>query len=130
MATHSLFRQQALDHATGRLDGQVLLAAPLATWCALAVIVALLVLATWFATTASYIRKESARGWLIPEGGLARVFAGRDGIVTALMVSEGDYVEAGQPLVRIGAPGHARNTQQPSNARIAQPCWGRRSRPA
>ena len=105
MATHPLFRQEALDHATGRLDGQVLLAAPLATWCALAIIIAVLGLATWFAATASYTRKESARGWLIPEGGLARVFAAGDGFVTALMVSEGDRVEAGQPLARIGTPG-------------------------
>ena len=105
MATHPLFRQEALDHATGRLDGQVLLAAPLATWCALAIIIAVLGLATWFAATASYTRKESARGWLVPEGGLARVFAGGEGFVTALMVAEGDHVEAGQPLARIGDPG-------------------------
>lgn len=109
MATHPLFRQEALDHATGRLDGQVLLAAPLATWSALAIIIAVLGLATWFATTASYTRKESARGWLVPEGGLARVFAGGEGFVTALMVAEGDHVEAGQPLARIGTPGQ--NTQ-------------------
>ena len=102
MATHPLFRQEAVDHATRRLDGEVLLTAPVATWCAVAIIVAVLGLATCIATTATYTRTESARGWLTPEGGLARVFAGRDGFITGLMVSEGDLVEAGQPLVRIG----------------------------
>ncbi|MCY3624193.1 MAG: HlyD family efflux transporter periplasmic adaptor subunit [Gammaproteobacteria bacterium] len=109
MATHPLFRQEALDHATGRLDGQVLLAAPLGSWCALAVITMLLLMGTWFATTASHARKEPARGWLVPEGGLARVFANGDGFVTALMASQGDQVDAGQPLARIGSPSQTPN---------------------
>ena len=75
----SLFRPEAVAHATGRLDGTVLLPAPLATWGAIIVAVAVLGLSAWFAATATYARHESVPGWLAPKGGVARVAAGRAG---------------------------------------------------
>jgi len=100
-----LFRAEAVAHATQRLDGEVLLPAPLVTWGAVAFVVAVLAFAAWFAATATYARTESAEGWLAPDGGVARAVSRRDGNVLALMVAEGDIVEAGVPLARIGSPG-------------------------
>ncbi len=51
-----------------------------------------------FASTASYARKERVTGYLVPQDGLARVASPRPGIVSALMVSDGDLVAAGDPL--------------------------------
>ena len=100
-----LFRPEVIAHATRRLDGAVLLPAPLAAWGAVAFVVAVLALGAWFAATATYTRKESAPGWLSPQGGVARAVAGRRGTVTALLVSEGDIVEAGTPLAVIATDG-------------------------
>lgn len=100
----SLFRAEAVAHAMQRLDGEVLLPAPLVTWGAVALVVAVLALAAWFAATATYTRTESVLGWLAPDGGVARAIARRDGNVLALMVAEGDIVEAGTPLARVGNP--------------------------
>ena len=70
-----LYREEALRHATGRLDGKVLLPAPLSTWLIGGVLVAALVLAASFAATASYARSETVRGWLAPESGVVRATA-------------------------------------------------------
>lgn len=100
----SLFRAEAVAHAMQRLDGEVLLPAPLVTWGAVALVVAVLTLVAWFAATATYTRTESVLGWLAPDGGVARAISHRDGNVLAIMVAEGDIVEAGTPLARVGNP--------------------------
>lgn len=101
-----LFRAEAVAHATQRLDGDVLLPAPLATWGAVVFVVAVLASAAWFAATATYTRTESLQGWLAPDGGVTRAVSHRDGIVRALLVAEGDVVEVGAPLARVGSPAH------------------------
>lgn len=99
-----LFRAEAVAHATQRLDGEVLLPAPFVTWGAVSFVAAVLALAAWFAGSATYARTESAQGWLAPADGVARAVSRRDGNVLALMVAEGELVEAGVPLARIGSP--------------------------
>ncbi|WP_162820446.1 HlyD family secretion protein [Microvirga calopogonii] len=54
-----------------------------------------------FVATAGYARKETASGALISTGGLVRVSARRDGVVTDLKVREGDRVSPGQALFTI-----------------------------
>lgn len=80
----SLFRPEAVAHATGRLDGVVLLPAPLAAWGAIAIAVAVLGLGAWFAATATYARHESVPGWLSPQGGTAS--SGTDELIAELLV--------------------------------------------
>lgn len=104
-----LFRAEAMAHATQRLDGEVLLPAPLVTWGAVVFLVAVLALAAWFASNATYTRTASGQGWLAPDGGVTRAISPRDGIVLALMVAEGDVVEVGAPLARVGSPGRFGN---------------------
>ncbi|MXY56259.1 MAG: HlyD family efflux transporter periplasmic adaptor subunit [Gammaproteobacteria bacterium] len=108
MTMQPLFRPQAVAHATQRLDGDVLLPVPLVTWGAAAFVFAVLALGAWFAGTATYTRTQSVQGWLTPEGGVTRAVSRRDGNVLAVMVAEGDLVEAGAPLARVGgfAPGN------------------------
>ena len=100
----SLFRPEAVAHATQRLDGDVLLPAPLVIWGTVAFVVAVLAIGAWFAATASYTPTESVAGWLTPEGGVTRAVSRRDGHVLAVVVAEGDAVEAGAPLARVGNP--------------------------
>ncbi|WP_128824726.1 efflux RND transporter periplasmic adaptor subunit [Vibrio sp. 03_296] len=46
-------------------------------------------------------RKETVKGFLIPDRGLVKVYSGRTGTLDALYVSEGDYVEKGRPIAKI-----------------------------
>ncbi|MDJ0655257.1 MAG: HlyD family efflux transporter periplasmic adaptor subunit [Xanthomonadales bacterium] len=97
----SLFRKQALD-AQGRQGlGPVVLATPLSSriWTAAAVlIVAMLVL---FLCTASYARRETVSGFLSTDQGVLRVYAGREGVIDQILVSEGERVNRGDVLMTL-----------------------------
>ncbi|MGJ7916580.1 HlyD family secretion protein [Massilia sp. LXY-6] len=48
---------------------------------------------------ASYVRKAHVSGWLVPDQGVARVFAAQSGVVTRFLAREGQEVRQGQPLL-------------------------------
>lgn len=93
-----LFRKQAVDHATRRLAGEVLLASPLSLKLLSGVFVAIITAALVFAALATYARKETVTGWIVPQGGLIRVAARAGGVVEKLAVTEGAQVKLGSPL--------------------------------
>jgi membrane fusion protein len=99
--TPDLFRPEAVAHATRRLSGDVVLAAPLPTRVMGAGLVVLLAGALLFAATGSYARRETVPGWVAPQGGLIRVTAREGGIVEAVHVREGDAVAAAAPLATL-----------------------------
>ena len=96
--TSKLFREEAVDHATRRLGGEVVLATPLKVAILGALLVGVVGIAVAFAATASYARKETVVGWLTPDGGLVRAAAQRGGVAIELSVEEGAIVTAGAPL--------------------------------
>ena len=51
----------------------------------------------------SYTRRTHISGWLVPEQGLARVFAPQSGVVTRIAVHEGEAVKKGDPLLTVSA---------------------------
>ena len=89
-----LYRSEALRHATRRLEGGILLPAPLSVWVVGGALAGSLVFAGWLVSTASYARKETVMGWLSSEGGVVRVPAPRGGAIARLHVGEGDPIEA------------------------------------
>lgn len=58
-------------------------------------------LAIFGVTVVEIPRRATVRGYLAPEGGLVRVRAPASATVAAILVSEGDAVEAGQVLARL-----------------------------
>jgi membrane fusion protein len=54
-----------------------------------------------FLVLAQSSRKETVAGYLAPASGTARVFVPRPGVVRSVHVTEGQVVEAGQPLLTI-----------------------------
>lgn len=96
-----LFRREAVDHATRRLTGEVVLATPMSVKLLGGLFGCLLLLAGIFAATASYARKETVAGWIVPEGGLIRIAARQPGVVDSAQVSEGAWVRVGQPLITL-----------------------------
>jgi membrane fusion protein len=96
-----LFRPQAVDHQRHRLDGQVVLAAPLPTMLLGGLLIVAVALAVAFASLATYSRKEEVPGWIVPDAGLIRVTARQAGVVEALQASEGREVRAGQAVATL-----------------------------
>lgn len=98
MSYPPLFRHEAVERVTRRLDGKVILAVPLAAWISALVISVAVFAAIFFAATATYARKEVVRGWITWSAGLANVRAPANTVITALAVNEGDWVREGQTL--------------------------------
>jgi len=93
-----MFRQQAIDFASTRQYGTVILMSYFshrlltAFFCAFAV--AIIAFFIFFSTT----RKADAPGVLLPSQGLIRLRPGQTGVVTQVRVKEGQKVKAGDVL--------------------------------
>ena len=98
---NSLFRPEAIQHATRRLGGDVVLISPLSIWLLGGLLVSVLIGGAFFANKASYARKESVVGWLSPEAGIVRTTASRGGTIIVLNISEGGTVEVGDPIATL-----------------------------
>lgn len=96
-----LFREEAVLHAGRRLSGEVVLAAPLGLRVVSLTLLALLAAAITFAASATYTRKETLAGVVVPRGGLVRAVARSGGLVASLEVTTGQQVVEGQVLARI-----------------------------
>lgn len=98
-----LFRKEVIDAKRQRLWGDVILIQPLNQWL-LTGLIALLVLGTGTSLAwGSYARTEIARGYLVPDAGMAEVHAMRAGTIEEVFVAEGESVAKGQPLLQITA---------------------------
>lgn len=99
--TSSLFRDEAVRHATRRLSGEVVIISPLSVWIVGGLLSGALALALAFASSAEYARKEVVPGWLVPETGAVRALALRGGVAVEVLVSPGDHVAENQPIARV-----------------------------
>src|SRR5262249_58616283 len=93
-----LFRKEAVSHATRRLSGTIVLATPLSVRLLGLFFGGIVVAAVLFASMASFARKETVTGWLIPDQGLIRATALAAGSVQAVIIREGEGVEPRPPL--------------------------------
>ncbi|MGS0724844.1 HlyD family secretion protein [Shewanella sp. 0m-11] len=55
----------------------------------------------FFLSFSHYARKETVRGYLVPDKGLIKTYANRSGNIDVLHVSEGDIIKKGSPLATI-----------------------------
>ncbi|HEY0425249.1 MAG TPA: HlyD family efflux transporter periplasmic adaptor subunit, partial [Rhodopila sp.] len=94
---------QATGGSVPRLAHGIRFAAAAAGFVALMTValVAAVVALTGFVGTQSYARKAAVTGYLAPMHGVVRVLAPRAGIITAIDVTEGDVVKAGDRLMSV-----------------------------
>src|SRR5229473_3517016 len=106
-----LFRREAVSHATQRLSGAVVLATPLSVRVLGLFFGVIVLAAVIFVSMATYARKATVTGWLVPDQGLIRATASSAGFIQGVFVKEGDAVERGARLaqIRIGADTAAGN---------------------
>jgi membrane fusion protein len=98
---HSLFRKEALQHRADRLHGDVSLAVPIAWQLVGYLLLAALAIALIFLATASYSRVETVGGAIVLDRGVASIVPSRPGIVTDVLVRDGQRVRRGETLARI-----------------------------
>jgi membrane fusion protein len=96
-----LFRKEAINHQRERLWGDVILTQPLSMKLVTVAIALTLIALIAYLTLGSYTRKETVRGYLVPEAGLIQVSPAQSGTVTRLPVQSGDLVTKGDPLVEV-----------------------------
>jgi len=72
-----LLRREAVEHATQRLEGQVFLASPLSLKTLGLLLSGIVFAAAIFAATATYARKTTVAGFLVPDQGMIRITVGR-----------------------------------------------------
>jgi len=97
----NLFRKEVYRRRAQRLDGEVRIARP-PTFVWLSALIAVIMLLSGVGLTmGDYARKETVRGVVEPEGGVIRIRPNDEGVVSEILVSEGQEVEAGQPLIRL-----------------------------
>jgi len=97
----SLFRQEAVSHQSGRLTGAVTLAQPLPIKITVIIILAIVIVVFAFLFNAQYSRKETVRGFLIPNKGVIKSYAHQGGTIEKLLIVEGDRVDKGDVLATI-----------------------------
>ncbi len=97
----SLFRKEAVSHQSERLTGDITLAQPLSIKLTVFILVSVAVAIVAFLFSAEYSRKETVRGFLMPNKGVIKSFANQGGTIEKLWVQEGDNVLKGQSLVTI-----------------------------
>jgi membrane fusion protein len=97
-----LFRREAVSFATRRLAGPVIIATPLSLKLLGGLLAGIVFGATAFAATATYARKATVTGWLVPDQGLIRATARAPGLIQRLFVKEGEMVEQGARIAELG----------------------------
>ncbi|MCL1142745.1 HlyD family secretion protein [Shewanella gaetbuli] len=98
---NGLFRQQAIDNQQQKLHGDVSLAQPISIYVSTATLLAIIIAIIVFLSFSYYSRKETVRGYLVPDKGLIKTYANRSGNIEKLHVKEGDKISKGSPLVTI-----------------------------
>ena len=95
-----LFRQEAIDHSTNKLSGDVLLLPKVSYILLMALVFLWVVLLMVWLTTSHYSRKETVTGWLEPSEGVVKIYNPLvGGIIAKIFVAEGEAVVKGMPLV-------------------------------
>lgn len=99
-----LFRRPALERHRVRVAGEVTLPHPPGFRMATLMLLIVSAAAIAFAATATYARRETVSGWVVPDAGLVRVKARRAGVLERLDVAEGQHVASGQQIAIIRVP--------------------------
>lgn len=98
-----LFRKEVLERRADKLYGDVNLAIPL-RWHAVGfLLLAILVTTLVFLFSATYARVEMVPGIIVPDKGISIAVPTRPGIVSQLLVKEGQIVERGEALAHISS---------------------------
>jgi membrane fusion protein len=101
VGAQNLFREEVAEARRQRVFGDIVLTQPLRTQTIVLLIFGLVATIAAWITLGTYSRTEIARGLLVTDSASAKVIAIRPGVVTEMLVREGDTVRQGQRLATI-----------------------------
>lgn len=93
-----LFRREAVQNATRRLEGAVVLATPLSLRTLGIFLAAIIFAVSAFAANATYSRKATVLGFLVPDQGMIRATSQAAGTLQSVLIREGTIVAAGERI--------------------------------
>lgn len=116
----SLFRKEVLEHKRHRLEGAVSLIQPPIFRRLAILILTVVIVSLVFLSVGQYTRKERVVGVIEPDAGLLRVEASQSGLISEVLVYEGQFVEVGTPLLRIASAKHSSQELELNQALLNQ----------
>lgn len=96
-----MFRREVLDQKRDRLTGDVFIAVPLGWHVVGGLLLLIVAVSGLFLSVAGYSRVETVTGAIMPDSGLSSILPSRPGVLTQVLVEEGEYVAAGAPLAEV-----------------------------
>ncbi|MBD2840966.1 HlyD family secretion protein [Erythrobacter rubeus] len=99
----NIFRPEALEQTSERLHGEVVFTQPVTTKLFAGVLFAVLAIGAVWVSIGTYARIETVPGILKTDIASAKIVAPQSGVVTKLLVDEGQFVEQGQVLLEINS---------------------------
>jgi len=97
--SENLFRAQAIQSLSKKPFGRPIGVMPRPWPWFISLIITLFLVAGVFASTAEYSRKERVRGWLVSRSGVVRVTHNSAAMVDEVVISPGDSVRQGDPVI-------------------------------
>ena len=99
----NLFRQRAIDSLATKFDGRPIAVIPKPWIWLLTLCIAFAVAACCFLWSVEYARKETVRGWLVVEPGVARVAHNDFATVVSIEHKAGDPVQQGDVILQLSS---------------------------
>ncbi|ELB2104175.1 HlyD family efflux transporter periplasmic adaptor subunit [Vibrio parahaemolyticus] len=96
-----MFRKSVIESQGQRLFGEISLAQPFSIYFIIVIIILSISMMLIFLTSSNYARKETVKGYLVPDTGIVKIFPNRAGTLEKLYVEEGDIVKKGEILAKI-----------------------------
>lgn len=97
--TSKIFREEYVKEKARSNLGRVKIFMPLSTWVISYSAILFVILIALISIFGKYTRTVKVRGAIVPSLGLTAISAESGGQVQKILVSEGDYINAGEPLV-------------------------------
>ncbi|ELP9499397.1 HlyD family secretion protein [Vibrio alginolyticus] len=96
-----MFRKHVLDLKGKRLEGDIILTQPISIYITATAIFIIMLLIIMFLSISNYARKETVRGYLVPDMGLIKLYPNQSGTLDTLFVKDGVKVKKGDVLANI-----------------------------
>ncbi|KZN35979.1 toxin [Pseudoalteromonas luteoviolacea S2607] len=116
----NLFRKEVLENKRHRLEGAVSLVQPPVFKTLTFLILFVVIISIIYLAVGSYARKERVSGVLEPNTGILNMVATQEGVIAQVLVEEGQFVEAEQPILRIASAKHSTQELELNQALVNQ----------
>ena len=99
----SLFREEVAASRNERLQGTVVLSQPMSTRIMVGVLFAIIAIAATWVSVGTYARIETVPGLLVTDQPSAKIVAPQGGVVSSMLVKEGQLVKKGDRLLVVNS---------------------------